>query len=232
MKKYYFKFFLIIALWELNSHDLWIEKKSNNIFELKYGHIYPHSKENYAPQSLPYNKESIKQALCITKAKKNKLSVLKSPLELPECEMYLIEFSTGFWTQTIEGLKNEAPEKIKTKIIDSWESTEYLKQIFSWDDSYLQAQGEGLEIIPLENPFKKNIGDKFLIQILYHNKPIQELPVAYGDDVRGITDKEGKYKIRLQKKGYQIIRTTLTNKSETNIKKIITSTLIFQLYGE
>ncbi|MFN3604341.1 MAG: DUF4198 domain-containing protein [Leptonema sp. (in: bacteria)] len=235
MKKYYYKFFLLIGCFFISGfpilfcHDLWIEKK-NHQFILQYGHILSHSNSDFNPKFLEYKKENVREIQCLKNYQIQKITISKVPIYLPECDIFFVEFTTGFWTQTLEGLKNEPPEKIPLKVLDAWESIEYLKQIYNWEENYHQLQGNPLEITPLENPFLKKVGDKIKVQVLYQKEPISNIPIAYGEDIRGVTDREGKFSIRLQKKGYQIIRTTLTKEAMgPRIKKIITSTLIFSL---
>ncbi len=230
MKKYYYKVFLLfIGIAPIVGHDLWIEKNQDH-FELKYGHLYSHSLSDSSPRYLEYKKDNVKKIQCIKNNLIEKVQINKVPVLLPECDIFFIEFSTGFWVQTIEGLKNEHPENVKASIVNAWESIEYLKQIHNWKDNYHQIQNNGLEIVPLENPFLKKIGDKLKIQVFYNNTPVSEIPVAYGEDVRGVTNQEGKFSIRLHKGGYQIIRTTLTIKTnDPKVKQILTSTLIFKL---
>lgn len=235
MKKYYHKFFLLILYTSTGwTHDLWIEQNQNNWF-LRYGHILPHANHSIRSKYIDYSIKNIKQIFCIKrssndKIKKQEIEITSYPVILPECSLYFIKFSTGFWTQTSEGLKNEHPENVKENVIEAWESIEILKQIFSWSEEYRNYISDELEIVPLEDPLTKKLTRKILLKVFYKKIPVSGLPISYGNDIRGFTDKEGKFKIRLQKEGYQIIKTTMEIKNyQPNLKVIMTSALIFSL---
>ncbi len=227
MKKYYQKYYILLFLFfsiPVSSHDLWIEKKENQ-WILNYGHILPH-KTVQSPSQIKYNKDNIIQAYCFTN-QMQEILIEKTPFFLPECKFYFIKFSSGYWTQTIEGLKNIHPSKTNSHLIDSWESYEILKQIHIWDDQIMVPLSNELEIIPLENVFQKEVGDKLKIQILLNKEPVAGIHVSYFDDIRGTTNSQGMFKIKIQKKGMQIIKTSI--KIKRDINKIITSIFIFNL---
>lgn len=199
-------------------HDLWLDAKDSNLI-LRYGHLF--SRET---QELTYQSNQIQKVQCFDKKVKYKWNY---PLRLSKsCPIHWIEFTTGFWTKTHTGLKNDHPKKF-TDPIDAWESWELLKYLQQWTSSYQKPFTDNLEIVPLENPLLLKEGDKIQLQVFYNYKPLSNVSVSYRDDVRGNTDSNGKIRIRLQEKGLQLIKVSYTIKGE--IRKIYTSILSFKI---
>jgi uncharacterized GH25 family protein len=97
----------------------------------------------------------------------------------------------------------------------------YLKTFISVgsgnQEAYRHVIGQRIELIPLENPAGKKVGDTLRVRLLYEGKPIQgakvsathsnakQKPGAYVQSVR--TNKEGVAAFRLTQKGVWLIRT-------------------------
>lgn len=69
--------------------------------------------------------------------------------------------------------------------------------------------GQGLEITPLRDPLTLGSGDKLSLLVTDDGRPVAGLPVAYGDDTRGVSGADGRIAIRLRHPGVQLITTTL-----------------------
>ncbi|MCS7204450.1 MAG: DUF4198 domain-containing protein [Leptospiraceae bacterium] len=237
MKKYYFIFYLTSIFLDsdlLLSHDLWFESVSQ-YWILKYGHIENHKNQEHQEslKEIPYKKEQILRLSCVHKSQKSieEINNFSAPVKLSYCPVFWVEFTSFYWHQTVEGLKQSERISIqKQDVLDSWESIETLKQIQEWNDHLSNPLSESLEIIPLENPFRKKLGEKIQIKIVYKKNPAKNIPVSYYDDVRGNTDEEGIIRVRLRKAGLQVIKATLTDFGY-NPKRIITASLVFQLHN-
>jgi uncharacterized GH25 family protein len=78
------------------------------------------------------------------------------------------------------------------------------------DNTYKKNLGMKLEIIPLENPYSKKVGDQLKFQILFDGKPLSDRTVFA--DNRGsttqkmITDKDGKISVKIDRSGMWIVR--------------------------
>lgn len=78
------------------------------------------------------------------------------------------------------------------------------------DSAYKKNLGLKLEIIPLENPYSKKIGDMIGFQVLFDGKPLANR-VVFADNrdaetQRATTDAAGKVTFRFDRKGLWLIR--------------------------
>lgn len=78
------------------------------------------------------------------------------------------------------------------------------------NDVYKINLGMKLEIMPLENPYTKKVGDKMKFQILFDGKPLGNRTIFA--DNRGsatqkmTTDKNGKFTVAIEKNGLWLVR--------------------------
>ncbi|MDX9944024.1 MAG: hypothetical protein RBS35_04415, partial [Azonexus sp.] len=61
----------------------------------------------------------------------------------------------------------------------------------------------------LRDPALLAIGDKLRLFVTLDGKALPGVPVAYGDDVRGVTDAGGQIAIRIRRPGVQHISTSI-----------------------
>ena len=90
----------------------------------------------------------------------------------------------------------------------------YLKSLLQvgnrHDNTYKKNSGMKLEIIPLENPYSKKVGDQLKLQVLFDGKPLAGRNVFA--DNRGsetqkmTTDKNGKFAMKIDKNGMWLVR--------------------------
>lgn len=78
------------------------------------------------------------------------------------------------------------------------------------DDTYKKLIGLKLEIMPLENPYSKKVGDKLNFQVLFDGKPLANRAI-YADNRNSetqkmTTDKNGKITVKLDKSGLWLVR--------------------------
>ncbi len=78
------------------------------------------------------------------------------------------------------------------------------------DDIYKRKLGQKLEIMPLENPYSKKVGDKLKFQILFNGKPLVNRTVfadnRNSETQKFTTDKNGKLTIKIDNKGLWLVR--------------------------
>ncbi|MEO8072769.1 MAG: DUF4198 domain-containing protein [Acidobacteriota bacterium] len=78
------------------------------------------------------------------------------------------------------------------------------------DNTYKKKLGMKLEIMPLENPYSKKIGDKSNFQILFNGKPLVGKTVfadnRESETQKMTTDKDGKFSMKIEKKGLWLVR--------------------------
>ena len=78
------------------------------------------------------------------------------------------------------------------------------------DDTYKKKLGMKLEIMPLENPYSKKIGDNLSFQVLFDGKPLAGKTV-FADNRNSqtqkmTTDKDGKFSMKIEGKGLWLAR--------------------------
>lgn len=92
----------------------------------------------------------------------------------------------------------------------------------SKDTTYRQPVGHPLEIIPLSNPCRWNVGDEVLVRVLRNGQPAAGLRVSCGHEglpphtyvQNVITDDDGVARIRLSQPGLWFVRTHTINAIE------------------
>lgn len=77
-------------------------------------------------------------------------------------------------------------------------------------DVYKKKLGMKLEIMPLENPYSKKIGDTMNFQVLFDGKPLADKTV-FADNRKSetqkmTTDKDGKFSMKIEKSGLWLVR--------------------------
>jgi len=211
MKYLYFILIIFINL-SIFPHDLWIQKE-NNSYVLYYGHIHPKQGES---KIIPYRAENIFKYECYNK--EGKLIINKFDQSYPvkitgSCDALFAAFTSGYWSKTFKGTVNK-PKNEVDKSIDSWLSYEYLKKIEVWSDHFTKPLTNELEIVVIDNPFNKKLGDKLTFVVFYQQKPVKDIVVAYDERPVGSTDDEGKINIRIKQNGLQMISATLKEKGD------------------
>lgn len=99
----------------------------------------------------------------------------------------------------------------------------YLKSILQVGDKrtdiYKKKLGMKLEIMPLENPYSKRVGDKIKFQIFFDGKPLADRTIFADNRTsemqRTKTDKDGKATFKLDRSGLWIAR--LVNRQRCQI---------------
>jgi uncharacterized GH25 family protein len=78
------------------------------------------------------------------------------------------------------------------------------------DKTYKKRLGLRLEITPLENPYAKKVGDSLQFQVLFDGKPLADRTIfadnRSAETQKMITDKNGKFIIKIEKKGLWLAR--------------------------
>lgn len=186
-----------------HAHDLWLEREGA-AYLLYQGHR--HSAHSGA-EVVPYEPSAAKGALCRDDAGTARpLAAGRShPARFAgDCAALLATFSTGYWTKTPWETHN-APKAGSADVLKSWLSEESVKRIDRWTAGAGQPFGSGLEITPVEDPFRVAVDDKLTVLVTDGGKPLAGVPVAYQGDTRGITGPDGRIAVRLRRAGLQLI---------------------------
>ncbi len=103
----------------------------------------------------------------------------------------------------------------------------FIKMLFqvggSRSDAAMTLVGSKLEIVPLENPYSKKVGDNLKLRIYFGGFPLTE-NVVFADNSDGdkystqklTTDKDGKVVVKLDRKGVWLVRLVFMQRCEKN----------------
>ncbi len=91
------------------------------------------------------------------------------------------------------------------------------------DATFKKKAGLMLEIVPLENPYSKKIGDNLKFQILFGGKPLKDKTV-FADNKDGAeisnqklkTDRKGKISVKLDRQGVWLVRLVFMQRCQTD----------------
>ncbi len=207
------RFFLPLILSSLSmSHDLWVEREGSQ-YALYYGHLHPVQGEE---KFIKYKPEDVLKFECVSSGGKPlQYKFEKSyPARLKgSCGAVLAVFSSGYWTKSVEGLKNLPKDRVQGAI-EGWLSYESVKRIDGWSQELKKPLTDDLEIVPLENPLEAKVGDKLTFAVYYRGKPLKDAVVAYDEKPVGSTDDDGRINIRIKRKGLQLISTSVKEKAD------------------
>lgn len=189
------------------SHDLWLEPDGDAVLLLQ-GHR--HSAHEGA-ETVAYDAARVVGARCLDgDGRQRSLTIpVTSPVRLAGgCAVLQVHHVSGYWTKTAWDTKN-VPKTGISGVLRSWHSAESVKRLGRWIPAAGQPLGQGLEITPLRDPLTLASGDKLNLLVTDEGKPVAGVPVAYGDDTRGVSGADGRIAIRLRHAGVQLITTTL-----------------------
>lgn len=185
------------------AHDLWLESAGDDYLLLQ-GHR--HSAHEGA-ETVAYDAARVAAALCVdVQGRQRELKAVGvSPVRLSgPCAILQVRFVSGYWSKTAWETKNVAKTGL-SGVLRSWHADESVKRIGQWTAAAGQPLGSGLEITPLRNPLLLRPGDKLNVRVTDDGRPLAGVPVAYGDDVRGVSSVSGEIAIRLRRGGVQLI---------------------------
>ncbi|MCS6958302.1 MAG: DUF4198 domain-containing protein [Aquificaceae bacterium] len=191
----------------LLAHELWIERVGD-AYVLYYGHLQPKRGEE---SKLAYTPENLLRFECLDEdGRLLNSKVDKSyPARLRgSCAVIQAEFSSGYWTKTVEGLKNLPKDKV-SGALESWLSLETVRRIERWSNALSKPLSNGLELVALENPLVLRMGQKFSIVAYYKGRPLKDAPISHNGKFVGSTDEDGRINLRIRSLGIQLISVSL-----------------------
>jgi len=184
------------------AHDYWVEKNAG-AYVLFQGHVHSTHK---GEERVPYDPAIVKAVVCANEAGNSAPPAGKTyPVRVSgACAAILFELSSGYWTQTLTDTVPKPRNEVRGAL-RGWRSEESIKRLDAWTPASAKPLGEGLELLPLDNPFTLKPGDKLTVQVNWRGKPRRGVAVAYSGDARGVTDAQGRVNVRVRHGGVQII---------------------------
>lgn len=224
--------FLLLPL-SLAAHDFRIDRL-NGQYRLYYGH--EGGADHKSDRLLKIKK--LRSAECLTASKREALLPIANEGDLifkikGRCDAVLIRYASGQFTKTTTGTV-ELPRSMTENAVHSWISYEYLKRLEldslpapEWSRPF----GERLEITPIFSGNPKE-GDWVTLLVTEYGRPLASVPVASDGDVRGVTDANGRIRLRMQHHRWQIFQATLRRPMTGDTdEEVHTATLQFDLNG-
>ena len=190
-----------------SAHDLWLEPGPAG-YELRYGHA---TGGHEGPATLAYDPDFVQRALCRDDAGQTQhLRVIPGyPARFDAaCAALWVEASSGVWTTTVQGTLNVPPDGL-SGVVRAWRSIESTKRLAAWDEGLSAPLGDGLELVPLHNPFELEPGRKLRLLVTLGGQPQPGADVAYGGEIRGVSGADGQLNLRLRTPGLQFITASI-----------------------
>lgn len=214
------------------AHDLWLEKEGGGHVLLQ-GH---RSGAHAGAERAPYAAGFVQQALCAdAQGKAKPLTVAAGyPAKLAgDCAALFVAASSGYWTKTAWETKN-VPKTGIPGVLKSWRSEDLVKRLNRWSAALARPLTAGLEITPVDDPFRLGVDDKLAVRVTLGGKPRAGVPVAYDGATRGATGDDGTVVLRIRHGGLQMIAASLESPLEDGQADTLirATTLNFELPGK
>lgn len=225
-------FLLALAALPAAAHDLWLEKEGG-AYVLQQGH---RTGTHAGAERVPYAPDFVKQALCFDERGKAKpLAVAAAyPVRIAgDCAALFVAASSGYWSKTAWETRN-APKTGIPGVMKSWRSEDSVKRVNRWSARLSQPLTPGLEITPVDDPFRLGVDDKLRVRVTLDGLPRAGVPVAYDGATRGATGEDGTVVLKIRHGGLQMIAASLETplddgKADTLVRA---TTLNFELPGK
>ena len=214
------------------AHDLWLEKEGSGHVLLQ-GH---RSGAHAGAERVPYAAGFVQQALCAdAQGKMKPLAVAAGhPAKLSgDCAALFVAASSGYWTKTAWETRN-APKAGIAGVLKSWRVEDSVKRLNRWSAALARPLTAGLEITPVDDPFRLGVDDKLAVRVTLGGKPRAGVPVAYDGATRGATGDDGTVVLRIRHGGLQMIAASLESPLEDGQADTLirATTLNFELPGK
>lgn len=199
------------------AHDLWLEKEAGG-HVLRQGH---RTAAHAGAERVPYAPDFVKQALCFDEHGKpaSLAAAATYPLRLAgDCAVLFVAASSGYWTKTAWETKN-VPKAGISGVVKSWRSEDSVKRVNRWRAALAQPLARGLEIAPLDDPFRLGVDDKLSLRVTLDGKPRAGVPVAYDGATRGATGEDGTVVLKIRHGGLQMIAASIETPLDDDRRK-------------
>ncbi|MGF1547542.1 MAG: DUF4198 domain-containing protein [Thiotrichales bacterium] len=212
------------------AHGYWVERAAGDRFVLYQGHLYA---AHAGDERVAYDPAIVKRALC---ARDDGLVTAATPVVTDAvavagpCRAVVFEMSSGYWSQTLAGSQNKPRTEVRGAL-RSWLSEESIKHLQAWSEAFARPLGDGLELVPLADPFALAAGQKLRVAVFWRGQPLEGATVAYDEKPRGLTGVDGGVNLKLRHAGVQVITATFEEplRDPRADKVIRTATLQFEL---
>jgi nickel transport protein len=199
-------FLFFILGWTVSpsmAHDLWLERE-NGDHVLYQGHRH----SNHAGDDrVAYEPEIVKAITCADEAGARR--TIDPPTAYPAriagpCAALHVLTSTGYWTRTTQGLRNQ-PRSELNGVIRSWESLTGIKRLNAWSPALAAPLSEALEITPLADPAALAPGSPLRLLITLAGQPQEGVAITRDGEFQGVSDATGQVSVRLKRGGLRFL---------------------------
>jgi uncharacterized GH25 family protein len=192
----------------VRAHHLWITKCDDG-YVVARGMV-PEQMDDYNPECVrkfwaygpdqeKIPDESVKR---LDDAKRVRFQVSK-PVSLAS-----VSCDWGYRVNTTEGKKlltRLEAEKAGFQVISAFFSTQFSKVLFQKCDRVTRPIGMKFEIVPLAIPEKISSDEELPIQVIFDNKPMENISIFGRDGAEWKTDRNGIIRIKPAKKGLNLL---------------------------
>lgn len=139
----------------------------------------------------------------------------------------------GWWVKTRAGARAAAPDSVEG-VLKAWRSVETVRTVHGDGAGALAPFNTELEIVPAAGLETVRPGDRIELMVLRDGQPAPDVPVAYGGQVRGLTDSRGHIRLKLKETGRQTIQATWRQAVDGHAhrEEVRSATLVFTLEDE
>lgn len=216
---------LAVASWSAGAHDMWLDSVPAG-YVLQLGHRH----SDHAGDSVEsYPAEAVKSALCVAEDGARRLAGGGAApyLVAGPCAAVVVEFSSGYWTDTPYGHRN-VPRSDWSGAGKSWLSVEYIKHLQQWRPDFVRPLSAGLELSPQQDPLQAAPGDKLRFVLTLGGQPVAGAFVSFGGGARGSTGADGGINLRIRGRGEQRVSATLEQAAGDGKADVIIRTTTLQ----
>jgi nickel transport protein len=189
------------------AHDLWVDHAGER-YTLLDGHL---DSDHEGVKRIEYPPEHVTEAACFDAAGERIPAELSRtyPVALTgACAVSWFLTSSGYWSKTPHGVKN-LPKTEAGAVMDSWRSVESVKRVDAWREALAKPLTPALEIVPVVDPLGLEVGDELRLAVYRQGQLVAGVQVAYFDQPRGVTGRDGRINVRIRATGIQLIQASL-----------------------
>lgn len=187
------------------AHHLWVSK-NDDLYAVCRG-LMPERLDAYEPSKVVEIKAIGKDSsiLPFHRQDENHGAFFKTDQDLA---MVTVRCDWGHRVNTTQGKKlmtRQEAEQAGFRIIDSFFSTQFCKSLFAESSEITKPADIMFEIVPVENPFEKEVGEQLPVMVIFEGKPLADASVytEKGQEIK--TNQDGVALIKIEKNGMQLV---------------------------
>lgn len=186
------------------AHEYWVDRDGAE-FVLQQGHK---TGAHGGAASVAYDPAIVTRIECRDgNGKERTLTPRGAPVRIDgNCATVNIYLDSGYWTKTPYDTLNKPKTEVKGAL-QSWRSLETVTRLERWSPGLAGLAGLSLSLAT--DPAQLKPDGKFIVVASLDGVPRADIPVAYDGTARGVTDAEGRIRLRVRHAGLQQVSASL-----------------------